>query len=33
LCAAGAQDEIYQAFEDYQNGRLQNPKDDVWAAE
>lgn len=27
------QEEIYQAFDDYQSGRLQNPKDDVWAAE
>lgn len=25
-------DEIYQAFEDYQSGHLQNPNDDVWAA-
>ena len=25
------QAEIAQAFEDYQEGRLQNPKDDVWA--
>lgn len=24
------QDEIYQAFEDYQSGRLQNPADNPW---
>ncbi len=26
------QEEIIQAFRDYQNGRLQNNDDDVWAA-
>lgn len=26
-------DEIFQAFMDYEKGRLQNPDDDVWAAE
>ena len=31
--AARAQEEIYQAFEDHELGRLQNPNDDVWAAE
>lgn len=25
------QEEIYQAFEDYQRNRLQRPEDDVWA--
>lgn len=25
-------DEIYQAFDDFQSGKLQNPNDDVWAA-
>ena len=25
------QDEIYQAFEDFQSGRLQNPNDNVWS--
>lgn len=27
------QEEIYQAFDDFQRGRLQNPQDDVWAGE
>jgi hypothetical protein len=26
------QEEIVQAFKDFQAGRLQNPGDDVWAA-
>lgn len=26
------QDEISQAFRDYQSGNFQNPNDDVWAA-
>ena len=29
--ALSMQDEIYQAFEDYQSGRLQDPKDNVWS--
>ena len=28
----GAADEIYQAFMDYQSGKLQNPDDNVWEA-
>lgn len=28
-----SQEEIDQAFRDYQNGMLQNPADDVWAAD
>lgn len=28
-----SQAEIKQAFADYQTGKLQNPKDDVWADE
>ena len=26
------QEEIHQAFRDYQSGKFQNPNDDVWAA-
>ena len=31
-CRVLLQAEIMQAFNDYASGRLQNPKDDVWAA-
>ncbi len=26
------QEEVYQAFRDYDSGNFQNPNDDVWAA-